>query len=848
MQFVLDQVKSHGDSEIAREPLKAAVVLWRYLQHEQDFVAQHFDEFDKRTRGRMIGKNEIGWLLKKLNSDPDNPDGIPPAVAEVDWVMHRARSTKGGSNINRAQLRAAIALWYPCVYNRRRVEDLPASLQSKAGRTRKAIAGMLGVHQHHVRTYLTRRYPVHYDPDNPSRVLPYKLTAEDLGQIMSDLISSPARREKVGQEVVDYLMSTADLQGADNFEPEDVLNALAMWLCTREVQPRIESALEQYDETLAGSDQRLQVHKILTLLNDGIPTTWAETDWILESSDIDGNGTVSMDEMRASVGWWFLHVGRRKVQAAKGWRALMPWLLSAMVALLCAYLVAATSVRFTEEKTQRWLQNTTVAVVIKQLMIDPLKTMFCGSWLEPVAALFNLDLGLAEFDLSEAIGEAIEDLGEDSLDHVGIALAAQSVLSDNSSAEKSAERNRKEAHQTAFLAGSRSVAKMRGKAQSHQVKSQALAAATEAVRDSQKHLQLVNSQRAEVNAVYAEKIAQKRLQKGMNRGDFAARAERDMAAVSQFMAAEQASTEKEQRTLKHELKALTEEEQRVLGELKLHALISRAKKQGVDEKRLQQIEASGEHSILQQSALVDLILEHARKETSMDQTDLELQLQRMRMHTPDDTFVSIQELRRLRVLRDKKRRTEKKRQMLLNKRGDMDHQVGNERHLIERAKQEGEQHERHLAHLKGLSSAKTQERVRRKQLEKQGRTMPTVLAGAGKTAGFLTKLRSARTKVSVRAADPPGDINAQHIDKEPELRPSTPPSPAAAAAGSLFETGDTLSTLALAQRGMHRSVTRSKQLKVTVPSGPLPGAARPQGAAMGLIEEVNELFPELVKK
>ena len=59
---------------------------------------------------------------------------------------------------------------------------------------------------------------------------------------------------------------------------------------------------------------------------------------------------------------------------------------------------------------------------------------------------------------------------------------------------------------------------------------------------------------------------------------------------------------------------------------------------------------------------------------------------------------------------------------------------------------------------------------------------------------------------------------------------------------------DTLSTLELAQRGLHRSATRPKQLKVTVPPGPLPGAARPQGAKVSLIEEVNELFPELVDK
>ena len=50
VQFVMDQVQSHGDGEITREQLKPAITLWRYLQHEQDYVSQQFDEFDKRTR------------------------------------------------------------------------------------------------------------------------------------------------------------------------------------------------------------------------------------------------------------------------------------------------------------------------------------------------------------------------------------------------------------------------------------------------------------------------------------------------------------------------------------------------------------------------------------------------------------------------------------------------------------------------------------------------------------------------------------------------------------------------------------------------------------------------------
>lgn len=834
VQFVLDQVKSHGDGQITREQLKPAIVLWRYLQHEQDFVAKHFDEFDVRTRGKMIGKNEVGLLLKKLNSDPDHPEGISPAVAEVDWVMNRARGSNGDANVERSELRAAVALWYPFVYNRRRVEDLPSSMQKKVGRTRKAVAGMLGVHKHHVSTVLKRRYPSRQDPENPGRELPHKLTDVDLGDIASEMVSTHVRREKVGQDVIEYLASTADLQGADNFEPEDIHNALAMWLCTRDVQPLIDERMTQYNEMLTGSDQRQQVHTILTKLNDGIPVTWAETDWILESSDIDGNGTISRDEMRASVGWWFLHVARRKVQAERGWNAMIPWLCSAAIALICAYLVAATSVRFTEEKTQRWLSNTIIATIVKLGIIDPMKVLFCGTWLEPVAALFSLDVGLAEFDLSEAIGEAIEDMGEDGLDEVGIALAAQSLQNDSWDADidKTAEEKRKDMHQNVFLGGSRSVAKMRGIAQTHQVKSHALRTATEAARDSSNQLQRMQSQRAEMNAVYAEKVAQKRLKQGKNRGTFAARAETDMIAVSQYMAAEQTHMHEQQRMLQREIEDLAKQEEQMLGQLKFKAVLGRAKSEGVSKKKLQQVEGNGDATILQQSAVVDLILEHAEEEMRMDQGELVTDLEMMRVRTPDDSQVTIRELNALRVLRDKKQRAEEKRDLLLSKRDVLDHEEGNERELLNRAKREGEEHERHISHLKGLANAKTLERVRRKQLAKRGQTMAEVLP-LGKAANFLTRVMSSRSKVSVRAAD--AGVAADN----------------AAPAGMVADEEDTLTNLALAQRGMHRSASRPKQLKVSVPPGLLPGtqvaaaAAKPAGGS-ALIEEINDLFPELL--
>ena len=80
--------------------------------------------------------------------------------------------------------------------------------------------------------------------------------------------------------------------------------------------------------------------------------------------------------------------------------------------------------------------------------------------------------------------------------------------------------------------------------------------ATEAARDSQRALQQMERQRAEMNSVYAQKVAEKRLKAGKNRGTFAARAEVDMIAVSQFMATEHEAAKAEERQMMNDIKQL----------------------------------------------------------------------------------------------------------------------------------------------------------------------------------------------------------------------------------------------------------------------------------------------------
>ena len=70
----------------------------------------------------------------------------------------------------------------------------------------------------------------------------------------------------------------------------------------------------------------------------------------------------------------------------------------------------------------------------------------------------------------------------------------------------------------------------------------ALESVEQAQHESHHDLQRLSSQRAEMNAVYAAKVARKRAQQGLDEGAFAIRAIADLAAVTQFMTAHGSAT------------------------------------------------------------------------------------------------------------------------------------------------------------------------------------------------------------------------------------------------------------------------------------------------------------------
>jgi hypothetical protein len=65
------------------------------------------------------------------------------------------RKCPGG--LDRDEVRAAVAVWYPAPFRRRRLDDLEVSDHAKVGRTRRAVAAQLHAHKHEVDEAITQQ-------------------------------------------------------------------------------------------------------------------------------------------------------------------------------------------------------------------------------------------------------------------------------------------------------------------------------------------------------------------------------------------------------------------------------------------------------------------------------------------------------------------------------------------------------------------------------------------------------------------------------------------------------------------------------------------------------------------
>eukprot|EP01051_Picozoa_sp_SAG22_P003613 SAG22_NODE_178_length_16142_cov_13.187995_14_plen_281_part_00 len=157
-----------ADGKVSKAEVGQAVSLWRYLQHEQAYIDTRFAEFDMDSDAQLQHE-ELKLFLTALNDD------IPVTDKEAEWVMAQTDKDHSGG-LDKTELRAAVALWYPTVYRRRKIEDLEQG-KMLIGHKRKAIGAQVALHEREVESKFRR-----HDADRDGN-----LNAAELHSLMLDL-------------------------------------------------------------------------------------------------------------------------------------------------------------------------------------------------------------------------------------------------------------------------------------------------------------------------------------------------------------------------------------------------------------------------------------------------------------------------------------------------------------------------------------------------------------------------------------------------------------------------------------------------------------------------------------
>lgn len=140
------------------------------------------------------------------------------------------------------------------------------------------------------------------------------------------------------------------------------------------------------------------------------------------------NAVLNRLQTRAAVTLWFLHIQTLPIAPKTGWRMMIPFVYVFVTAVLSVWIVAATTILFSEEKTIEWLEAVFMTQLWRNFIIDPLKALMFGRTLEMIFGLLlggcafeEAALGVVQGELeSAAEGESVDFASSIDVDDVDV--------------------------------------------------------------------------------------------------------------------------------------------------------------------------------------------------------------------------------------------------------------------------------------------------------------------------------------------------------------------------------------------------------------------------------------------
>jgi len=131
--------------------------------------------------------------------------------------------------------------------------------------------------------------------------------ALDRAQLKALMVEINNGEEVTEGEIDDCLKLHAKAKEGE-IQWSEAYGLVKIWVQHVEVRPRLEPLMQKYDADKSGRLDKTQLKNLLADLNEGLPVTDSEVEWVLKNADKLGDGQIGRLELDAAISIWYYHI------------------------------------------------------------------------------------------------------------------------------------------------------------------------------------------------------------------------------------------------------------------------------------------------------------------------------------------------------------------------------------------------------------------------------------------------------------------------------------------------------------------------------------------------------------
>eukprot|EP00811_Abedinium_folium_P003745 NODE_13444_length_1165_cov_7.260116.p1 GENE.NODE_13444_length_1165_cov_7.260116~~NODE_13444_length_1165_cov_7.260116.p1 ORF type:complete len:209 (-),score=71.42 NODE_13444_length_1165_cov_7.260116:456-1082(-) len=146
-----------------------------------------------------------------------------------------------------------------------------------------------------------------------------KLERDQVGKLLTDIDTTTPKGTPPSDVELTFILKFADRQNKtaapDNCIDRNELRAAVLcWNGYCKKRAEMEEAVKKYDKSETGKLEAPELKELLKELNSGCEVTDDEVSWVLEQSDVNGDGGLSAPELMLAIAQWYSLVEEKRNQ------------------------------------------------------------------------------------------------------------------------------------------------------------------------------------------------------------------------------------------------------------------------------------------------------------------------------------------------------------------------------------------------------------------------------------------------------------------------------------------------------------------------------------------------------